>query len=67
MALLSFIYSAYDNLIFKFQTRKLKRLLETVFGWDFEDNAMGLIFEEDDEVFVASFLLNFCFLFCMTE
>ncbi|XP_073116266.1 uncharacterized protein [Elaeis guineensis] len=30
-------------------TRKLKRLLETALGWDFEDNAMDFIFEENDE------------------
>lgn len=30
-------------------TRKLKSLLETALGWDFEDNAMHLLAEEDDE------------------
>nr|CAD1842683.1 unnamed protein product [Ananas comosus var. bracteatus] len=30
-------------------TRKLKRLLETTFGWDFKDNALDLMEEDDDE------------------
>jgi A1 cistron-splicing factor AAR2 len=31
------------------QARKLKALMESTFGWDLEDNAVNLI-DEDDEV-----------------
>jgi hypothetical protein len=34
---------------FHLQARKLKALMESTFGWDLEDNAVNLI-DEDDEV-----------------
>lgn len=32
------------------QTRKLQGLVETTLGWDFQNNAAGGIYGEDDEV-----------------
>lgn len=51
------------------QTRKLKGLLEDIFGWDFEESALDVMCEDGDEVihFSMAFAIHYLIYFFLAE